>query len=299
MARLIQKCDAQWTRNEQRTPTPMPFSSLRRRITGPTGFARPTCLPSHALNLDDQRCVKVDGEVKPDPGTPHRRPARPSRGRRRSPRVAAHAVRRPAGDQAAEVDHVHAVAHPEDEAHVVVDEQASRPPWRRSPSAASEGGDLGHVEAGAGLVEEQDLRPQRERAGHADQLLMTERELGRLAAGGVFEADEGDRVADRRPMPARSAAPRRAASSRRRGGSSSLTRTLSSTERSSNSSTDCQVRTRPLRARTLAGVSPSGSPSSRTCPEHGVNPVTASMKLVLPAPFGPISPTISPARPSG
>ena len=31
---------------------------------------------------------------------------------------------------------------------------------------------------------------------------------------------------------------------------------------------------------------------------HGVNPVMASMKLVLPAPFGPISPTISPARTS-
>ena len=45
---------------------------------------------------------------------------------------------------------------------------------------------------------------------------------------------------------------------------SSLTRTLFSAERSSNSSTDCHVRTRPLRARVWAGSSVIGSP----CEEH-------------------------------
>ena len=34
------------------------------------------------------------------------------------------------------------------------------------------------------------------------------------------------------------------------------------------------------------------------CPEAFVKPVRPSMKLVLPAPFGPIRPTISPSRSS-
>src|SRR5690348_10163167 len=41
------------------------------------------------------------------------------------------------------------------------------------------------------------------------------------------------------------------------------------------------------------------APRNRTCPAVGArNPVTRLNRVVLPAPFGPISPTISPSRTS-
>ncbi len=40
------------------------------------------------------------------------------------------------------------------------------------------------------------------------------------------------------------------------------------------------------------------SPSSETLPVNGTKPVTASISVVLPAPFGPIRPSSSPSRTS-
>ena len=79
-------------------------------------------------------------------------------------------------------------------------------------------------------------------------------------------------------------------------GRSAATSRLSRTVRSSNSSSDWNVRTSPSLAR-ASGRRPARSmPSKRTSPlVIGVKPVMASMNVVLPAPFGPISPTSLPA----
>ena len=70
---------------------------------------------------------------------------------------------------------------------------------------------------------------------------------------------------------------------------------LSRTVRSSKSSSDWNVRVSPRRARWCGATPARSSPSKVTLPaEIGVNPVIASMKVVLPAPFGPISPTSLP-----
>ena len=61
--------------------------------------------------------------------------------------------------------------------------------------------------------------------------------------------------------------------------------------RSSNSSSDCHVRPKPLLARRWAGSAPISLPSNMIRPVVGTKPVMPSMKVVLPAPFGPISPT--------
>ncbi len=52
----------------------------------------------------------------------------------------------------------------------------------------------------------------------------------------------------------------------------------------------------PARRRRCELALSSRSPRSDTVPVAFVNPVTASTNVVLPAPLGPISPTISPAE---
>ena len=67
---------------------------------------------------------------------------------------------------------------------------------------------------------------------------------------------------------------------------------LSLTLKSSNSSSDWKVRTRPLCARSCGFSSPMSVPSNTAFPaDVGTYPVIASMKVVS-APFGPINPTI-------
>ena len=79
---------------------------------------------------------------------------------------------------------------------------------------------------------------------------------------------------------------------------SAATRRLSSTVRSSNSSSDCHVRPSPARARWCGASDSMSRPSKRTRPAIGTNPVSPSMNVVLPAPLGPISPTICPSATS-
>src|SRR5579875_2351361 len=66
---------------------------------------------------------------------------------------------------------------------------------------------------------------------------------------------------------------------------------FSRTLRSSNSSTVCHVRASPRLARACGGSPFRLAPPSRTSPWYRTKPVTASMKVVLPAPFGPMRPT--------
>ena len=72
-------------------------------------------------------------------------------------------------------------------------------------------------------------------------------------------------------------------------------RMFSSTLMSSNSSSDWNERRSPSRARCVAfNRSMRRSSSEIDPPLTGTKPVTASMSVVLPAPFGPIRPTTSP-----
>ena len=78
-------------------------------------------------------------------------------------------------------------------------------------------------------------------------------------------------------------------------GRCAATSRFSRTVRSSNSSIDCHVRASPRRARACGGRPVRSSPSSSTRPCERTKPVIASMKVVLPAPFGPIRPTSCPS----
>src|ERR1700722_11039108 len=69
--------------------------------------------------------------------------------------------------------------------------------------------------------------------------------------------------------------------------------------RSSNSSSDWKLRDTPAAARRRAGQRVMSSPPMLTDPRPAVtNPVTASIRVVFPAPFGPITPWISPGATS-
>jgi hypothetical protein len=76
---------------------------------------------------------------------------------------------------------------------------------------------------------------------------------------------------------------------------SDAARRLSRTEMSSNSSSDWKERAIPARERWCTDHPLIRASLNLTSPvEIGVKPVTASINVVLPAPFGPISPTICP-----
>ena len=69
---------------------------------------------------------------------------------------------------------------------------------------------------------------------------------------------------------------------------------FSSTLRSGSSFTCWKVRARPSAATRRGGKCLAGAPNRRMCPElGGSTPLTTLNSVVLPAPFGPISATIS------
>ena len=131
---------------------------------------------------------------------------------------------------------------------------------------------LGRVEAGGRLVEQQQLRRRGQGPGHADELALAVRQVARQAVG-------ARRRARARRAPGRRAAPsvRRSASGRRRSsrneyhrGRSAATSRLSRTLRSSNSSSDWNVRDSPRWARRSADSSLSSMPSKLDRPaRHG------------------------------
>ena len=150
----------------RQTTSPSPTVRSRSRTTGHVAVAG-----DEALGLDQDaagagrrsrrgRCRRSWGQ--PSRSRSRGRGAR-NRGRRRPPpgrwRTSSG---RPAGDLAAELDHVDAVAHAEHEVHVVVDEQAADAGGGDLPEVLAEGDALGRVEAGGRLVEEQ--RPRGRRA---------------------------------------------------------------------------------------------------------------------------------------
>ena len=80
----------------------------------------------------------------------------------------------------------------------------------------------------------------------------------------------------------------------RRSCGSAATLRFSNTVESSNSSSDWNDRATPARARFIAGFFDRSRSSSSTRPRAEVNPLTASISDVLPAPFGPIRPVTLP-----
>ena len=76
---------------------------------------------------------------------------------------------------------------------------------------------------------------------------------------------------------------------------SSATSTDSRTVSSGKSVAAWNVRPSPRRARSAGWAPLTSSPSSSTRPVAGTNPPMAFMRVVLPAPLVPMSPTISPA----
>ena len=69
--------------------------------------------------------------------------------------------------------------------------------------------DLAVGQAGGGLVEQQQLGPQRERARDLEPPLVAERQVARLLVGIVGEADEIEQLARLRRGNARSSRPKR------------------------------------------------------------------------------------------
>ena len=168
------------------------------------------------------------------------------------------------------------------------------------PDEPRELGALALVEAGRGLVEHHDRRPRRDGPGDADEPAPAVRQLlGRLV-------EVAARARTRAPRPPRSdgrswrPGQKRSVTHDSRDARRSLpARMFSSTLMSSNSSSDWNERRSPSRARCVAfNRSMRRSSSEIDPPLTGTKPVTASMSVVFPAPFGPIRPTTSPGRTS-
>ena len=80
----------------------------------------------------------------------------------------------------------------------------------------------------------------------------------------------------------------------RRSCGSAATLRFSNTVESSNSSSDWNDRAKPARARFTADCFDRSRSSRSTQPSAAVNPLIASIREVLPAPFGPIRPMTVP-----
>ena len=214
--------------------------------------------------------------------------------------VASDLLRGPVGDDRADVEDHDPVTDPEDQAHVVVDQQDADPV-------------LGEACAGARRGPGSPRCPGRRRArptapGAVGRPGPGPRPPACAARGSGRRAwpprrRPGPRPPGPRP-PARNARCPGGDARRRPGGPTTWrgwrrTRRLSTTERSSNSSRLWKVRTNPRRARSAGGRSVTSSPAKCTEPaDSGTKPVTASIRVVLPAPLGPIRPTNSPSATS-
>ena len=181
-------------------------------------------------------------------------------------RVAAHLVRGAVGDLSTELDDVDAVA--DARARGACRGRSSRQPTpvaaissRCAPNVA-----LSAVSSpAAGSSSSSTRRSQRQRAGDADDLLTPERQLGRPAVGDVVEAPSSAIASRTAPDGGRFGRTVSRSSLPTSLPTSSTTRTLSRTDRSSNSSTDCHVRTSPRRARPWAARRRALRRSSSTC----------------------------------
>ena len=201
-------------------------------------------------------------------------------------------------DELAEVEHGDAIAHAEHERHVVLDEQHRHAPLVRE--AADEAAELG------GLLRRRG--PRQARRAAAPRARRPPRGRARRAVAcrtGALRADDRDRLRGRtlgsQPTP------------RRRGEAGPDARDPSGRPASRGNrrrcagfrGPSCRRRARgsgttdPLRPRRAlrADHAVTSAPSSSTRPESGLaKPVSASINVDLPAPFGPISPSTSPGR---
>ena len=131
------------------------------------------------------------------------------------------------------------------------------------------------VEAAGRLVEQQELRPRRQRARKLDALLQAERKVGDAAMRDVGEIEELDQlpgdVGERRPPRARVQGSFSALVKKSLRPSGWLpTRTLSSTDMVRNSARFWNVRPMPISAMRCGGRSRMLRPSNRMSPEFGV-----------------------------
>ena len=189
----------------------------------------------------------------------------------------------PAGDDLAEVEHVHGVADPEHQIGVVLDQDDGAALRRQRGQEAAEGGGLALVEAGARLVEQQHLGIGRQGAGQLDQAGRSGRQRRDRRGCLVAHAHALEEVERRLEDVARPEA-------------SSPTRTLSAALRVEKSSRRWKVRARPRRARRCVRFRVTSVPASDTDPRSGrCRPVMTLNSVVLPAPFGPMSPVTVPA----
>ena len=203
----------------------------------------------------------------------------------------------PLRDHATEVDDDDAVTRRHHEVHVVLDEQHAHVAFVGQP--ADEAAPARRSRSRRGR------RPVR----RASRSMVRMRPCARCrpAVAGRRGARRGSRRGRSRGRTRRTAATAAGGSSWRPGQNRSVThdmvdartslpaRMFSSTLTSSNSSSDWNDRRRPSRARFVAFSPSIDRPSSEIEPPlTGTKPVTASMSVVLPAPFGPIRPTTSP-----
>ena len=154
------------------------------------------------------------------------------------------------GDDAPEVEHVDVVAHVEHQAHVVVDEEHGHVAFEEVTEVVAEQLALGGVEAGGRLVEQQQLRP----AASPRATLTSLRWPCDRSVGEHGRAGRRGRAcrAPTRPGPRRPDVRfgrTRSARNDHHFGRSAIASRLSHTVRSSNSSSDWNVRTSPLSAR--------------------------------------------------
>src|SRR3954471_10145334 len=99
-------------------------------------------------------------------------------------------------DHAPEVEHHDVVADAEHEAHVVIDEQHGHARVGQCAQMAAELGALVGVQSGGGLIHQHEPWALRERAGDADELAPSVRELGREAAADVGQPAQLERPVD-------------------------------------------------------------------------------------------------------
>jgi hypothetical protein len=214
------------------------------------------------------------------------------------PRVRADVLRQALGDLLAVVEHRHALRDAHHDLHVVLDQEDRQVLLvSQAPDQRREVPRLVRVHACRGLVEQEQPRSERERAGHLEPPLVAVGQVARQLAGASPEPhvlEQVEALVARLALLAlqagvfstvRSTPPRRWLCM--------ATSTFSSAVMFWNRRMFWKVRAMPAWA-ILCGSRPViDLPSNRTVPDVGLYmPVRMLKNVVLPAPFGPISDTI-------
>ena len=227
------------------------------------------------------------------PASPGRRPARPGP---RAPRAGV-----PGRDHPAEVEHDDRVGQPHHHAHVVLDQQHGHPV---GADVLDQPGELVAPPRGTGRWPARRACSSRGAAASARaSSIRFSVPYGRPAAGRAAMSASAEPVQHRvgpvgaAPAPGpgrRAAAARRPGSRRRRRPARRASR--SPARVSEGTRPRCwKVRATPSAATRCAGSASRSRPASSIRPDRGrVSRLTQSKSVVLPAPFGPISPQTSP-----